>query len=138
MSFSNYTAQAVLNAIFGRTSNFGSLGSEPDKWIALSTTAPDEDGGNVSEPSGDGYDRVETTSGDWNDATDADPSVIDNSATITFPEATGSWGEITHFAIFDSQTGGEMLASGSLDTSRTVEDGDEPRFQAGELEVTLT
>src|SRR5690606_40337569 len=98
MSFSNYTAQAVLNSLFGKTSNFGELASRPTIYVALSTADPLEDGSGVAEPAGNGYARAATTPADWNDATLADPSVINNANAIAFPQATGAWGTITHFA----------------------------------------
>ena len=137
MSFSNYTAQALLNSLFGKTSNFGALASRPTIYVALSTADPLEDGSGVAEPTGNGYARVATTPADWNDATLADPSVIDNANAITFPQATGAWGTITHFALYDAAVGGNYLGGGALSTSKAPTTGDTPSFAAGELNVTL-
>lgn len=137
MALSNYTEAALLNALFGRTSDFGSLASAPTIYVALSTADPGSDGSSISEPSGDGYGRVSTASGDWGDASAGNPTTLSNSATITFPQATGSWGTVTYAAFFDASTGGEFLGSGALETSRAVESGDEPRFSTGELTVEL-
>lgn len=137
MSFSNYTAQAVLNSVFGKTSNFGALASAPTIYVALSTTAPAEDGSNVTEPVGNNYARVATAAGDWNAATLADPSLIDNSGVITFNTASGSWGTITHVALYDAVSGGNFLGQGVLGTSKSVATNDTPEFAAGELNITL-
>ena len=52
-----------------------------------------------------GYARVSTAGADWNTATDADPSVVTNANAIEFPTASGSWGTVTHFALYDAATG---------------------------------
>ena len=137
MSFSNYAAQALLNSLFGKTSNYGALGSAPTIHVALFTTAPGEDGTGGTEVSGNGYARVATTAADWAGATDADPSVVTNANAITFPSATGAWGTVTDFGLYDASTGGNMIATGSLTTSKAPTSGDTPKFAANELSASL-
>lgn len=86
-------------------------------YIGLSSTAPNIDGTNVGEPnSAAGYARVELTSlGEPNDG------VVTNELAINFNESTASWGTITHFVIFDAETGGNLLMYGALSTPRSVE-----------------
>jgi hypothetical protein len=88
----------------------------------------------VREPSGNAYARVSTTGADWNTASGG---ALDNANDITFPEATGSWGTITHFALFDAATGGNMLAYGALSTPKIIGSGDTAKFAAGDLDVSL-
>lgn len=135
MSFTNRTAQALLNYLFGNTSNFD---TQPTIHVALSTTAPAEDGTNVTEPSGNGYARVATTSADWAAATLADPSLIDNATILNFPTPSGAgWGTVTHFVLFDALTSGNVIASGALGASRTIVSGDPVSFPIGDLNLTL-
>jgi hypothetical protein len=141
MSLSNYSAQALLNSLFGKTSNFGSLASAPTIYVGLSSTAPNEDGTNVTEPSGGSYARISTTSGDWNAATSADPSVVDNASELTFSQATADWlsgNNLTHAVLYDASSGGNFLGSGALTTAKPVTNGDIAKFAAGELNITLT
>lgn len=86
-------------------------------YIGLSSTAPNIDGTNVGEPnSSAGYARVELTSlGEPNDG------VVTNELAINFNESTASWGTITHFVIYDAETGGNLLMYGALSTPRSVE-----------------
>ena len=63
---------------------------------------------------------------------------MSNAVALEFGEATGSWGTITHFAIYDALTDGNMLGYGSLTSSRAVSDGNVIRFDANELDITLT
>lgn len=140
MSFTNRTAQALLNALFGKTSNFGALASAPTIYVGLSSTTPTEAGANVTEPSSGGYARVATVAGDWNAASLADPSALDNANVITFPVATGDWlsgADLTHAVLFDAATSGNVLASAALAVAKPVMNGDTASFAAGSIDVTL-
>lgn len=137
MSFTNRTAQALLNSLFGKTSNFGTLSSVPDLHLAASTTTPAEDGTNITEPSGNAYARVDVSAGQFNAATSADPSLIENNTTISFPQASGSWGTITHVVLFDALTSGNAVATAALTASKAIGSGDTLQFASGDLEFTL-
>ena len=128
-SFADYWENEILDHIFGKGSY-----TPPTIYVGLSTADPTDDASGLAEPSGNAYARVATVGGDWNVASGG---VIANANDITFPEATGSWGTITHFALFDAATGGNMLAHGALSTSKTIDSGDTGTFAAGDLDVTL-
>lgn len=140
MSFSNYTAKALLNSLFGKTSDFGALASVPDIYVALSSTTPTETGTNVTEPSGGSYARVATVAADWNAATNADPSVVTNANAITFPTASADWvsgSDLTDFALYDAATSGNYLGKGTITVPKPVLNGDPAEFPAGTLSVSL-
>lgn len=137
MPLTNYSHEALLNSLAGNTSNFGALASAPTIYVGLSTSTPTMAGGNITEPAGGAYARVETSTSDWADATDADPSVLSNAEIITFPKATASWGTITHFVLYDAATAGNVLGYGALTTSKAIANTDTARFEAGELDVQL-
>ena len=129
-SFTDHTESLVLNWLF--TTN---TATRPTAWyVGLFTAAPGEAGGGT-EVSGSGYARKATgtitVSGTATTAT--------NSAAIEFdPASGGNWGTITHAAIFDASTGGNMLAYAELTTARTINDGDVFRVPASSLTITLT
>jgi len=100
-------------------------------YVALFTAAPTDAGGGT-EVSGSGYAR--TVMNAW-DIAAAGASA--NTNAITFPEATGSQGTITHFALFDASTLGNMLGWAALTASKAVGTGDTVSFAAGDLDVTL-
>lgn len=140
MSFSNRTAQALLNSLFGKTSNFGALASRPTIYVGLSSTTPAEAGTGVTEPSTGSYARVATAASDWNAATNADPSVVDNASVITFPTATADWlsgANLTYFVLYDASTSGNLLGFGALSSAKPVLNGDTAEFAAGSLDVSL-
>ena len=129
-SFSDYTENLVLNFLF--TTN---TATRPTAWyVGLFTGAPSDTGGGT-EVSGSGYVRkvtgTITVSGTATTAT--------NSAAIEFdPASGGNWGTITHAAIFDAETSGNMLAWAPLTVSRIINDGDVFRIPASSLTITLT
>ena len=86
-------------------------------YIGLSITEPTMSGANVSEPSvSAGYHRVLL-----NSLSEPLNGVVTNNANINFDESTSSWGTVTHFVIYDSEEGGNLLMYGSLSTPRVVE-----------------
>lgn len=129
-SFTDYTENLVLNWLLTTNS-----ATRPTAWyVGLFTAAPSDTGGGT-EVAGSGYARTATgaitVSGTATTAT--------NAAAIEFAAASGgNWGTITHAAIFDASTGGNMIAWSALTTSRTINDGDVFRIPAGSLTVTLT
>jgi len=137
MSFSQYLSQEVLNYIFDKSAT---LDTQPTIHVALSTADPGDTGASISEPVGDNYARVATTSADWNVATDASPSILDNANPITFGEVdpAGDWGLCTHFGLFDALTSGNYLGGSTLGDPKQPTAGDTPRFAAGALDVSLT
>jgi hypothetical protein len=128
-SFADHWENEILDHLFGK-GNY----TPPTIHVGLSTADPGDDGTGLSEPSGSGYARVATSAADWNSASGGS---LDNANAIEFPQATGSWATITHFALFDASTGGNMLAHGSLTQSKAIASGDTARFAAGDLDVSL-
>lgn len=129
-SFTDYTENLVLNWLL--TTN---AATRPTAWyVALFTAAPSDTGGGT-EVSGSAYARVATGTM----TVSGTATTAQNSAAIEFAAASGgNWGTITHAAIMDASTSGNMLAWAPLATSRTINDGDVFRIPAGSLTVTVT
>ena len=127
--FADHWENKILGHVFGKGSY-----TPPTIYVALSTADPLDDASGLAEPTGDGYARVQTSASDWNAA---DGGSLDNAADVTFPEATGSWGTVTHFALFDAADGGNMLAHGALGQSKSVSSSETARFETGALDVSL-
>ena len=99
-------------------------------YAALYTTDPtDADTG--TEVTGGSYARQSVAFGAPTDG------ATDNSADVTFPPATANWGTVTHIALHDSLTGGNMLFHTPLTVNKVVNDGDTFKFNAGDLDVSL-
>ncbi len=58
-------------------------------------------------------------------------------ATVTFPAATANWGTITHVAVLDASTAGNVLFWGAVTTSKTIENGDTFQVSSGNLTISL-
>ena len=127
--FSDYWENKILDHIFGKGSY-----TPPTIYVGLSTADPADDGSGLAEPSGNAYARVQTSVSDWNAAVNGS---LDNTGNITFAQATGNWGTITHFALFDAATAGNMLAYGALSQSKSISESDTARFEAGDLDISL-
>jgi hypothetical protein len=130
-SFSDYTENLVLNYVFTTNSV-----TRPTAWfVGLFTAAPSDSGGGT-EVSGFGYAREATGT---MSVSGTSPTNCTNDDVIEFdPASGGNWGTITHIAIFDASTSGNMLGWAQLTTSRTINDGDVLRIPAGDLDITLT
>lgn len=122
--FSDYLEQAILNHFF-RAQAF----TPPTAiYVSLHTADPGDTGGN--EVTGGGYARQAVT---FNAASGG---TIANAASITW-NATANWGTVTHFAVWDAATAGNMLASGALSASKTVNANDSLTIGAGQLSLSF-
>ena len=127
MSFSNYLETKVLDHVFGATA----YTAPATLYLALHTADPAEDGsGTEVSTSGTAYARTEvafTTSG----------NTTSNTAAVEYATATDDFGTVSHVAVWDASTGGNMLAYAALTSSKTIETGDVFRVPAGDLDITL-
>lgn len=127
-SFSDYLENAILNHIF-KVSAF----TQPTNlYVALFTVAPSDAGGGT-EVSTSGTNYARKVANGW---TTSSAGATENSAAITFNQATASWGTIVAFGIFDSLSGGNLLAWGTV-TNKLIESGDTAEFASGALDITL-
>jgi len=135
MSFSDQLRESLLDQAFGGSGNI----NPATLYIGLSRIEPGFDGSANSEQSGNGYVRVAVVNSDniWG-ATAA--GVKQNNAAITFPEATGSWGLVSHATVWTATTSDGPLAywgSAPLGTSKNIISGDTPNIPVNSLSFTV-
>ena len=128
-SFSNYWENSILNHVFGKSNYF-----LPKVYVGLLSAEPNEDGSSVHKPDYPGYARAATNASGWDDAFEG---YIENVSNITFAMACENWGLITHFALFDAASGGNILACGTLSPSKNIKSGDIPSFAPGDLIIRI-
>jgi hypothetical protein len=58
-------------------------------------------------------------------------------ATVTFDAATASWGTITHIAVMNAVSAGNVLFYGAVTTSKTIDTGDTFQVSSGNLTISL-
>jgi hypothetical protein len=123
---SNYLENALINVTLRATA----YTAPTTIYVALYTSDP-TDANTGTEVSGGSYARTSVTF--------AAPSngVTTNSADVTFPTATASWGTVGWIGILDASTAGNLLYHTPLDTSKTINTGDIFKIASGNLSVTL-
>ena len=124
--FSNYFEDKIIDHMLRNQS----YTPPTTVYVALFTT-PTTDAGGGTEVSGGSYARQAVT------LSAAAGGASENSADVTFPQATADWGTITHLALMDALTGGNMLMHTPLDDSKLVNNGDTFKINAGDLDVTV-
>ena len=125
-AMSNYLENALINATLRNTS----YTSPSTVYVALFTSDP-TDAGSGTECSGSGYARQSATF-----SAPSNGSASTN-ADVSFPQATGAWGTITHFGIFDASSSGNLLYHGALTASKTIASGDLLKITSTNFTVTL-
>ena len=132
-AMTDYLEGEIIKHIF-RTGSF----TKPSVLaVGLFTAAPSDAGGGT-EVTGGSYARATLNPLDANWAAPAGGNgVTSNSSTITFTTPTANWGSVTHFAVFDAASAGNMLFWGSLTVSKTINSGDTVTFPAGSLTFTF-
>lgn len=131
--FSDYFEAAILNWFRGTTFPVAT-GSV---YASLHTAATADDG-TGTEVSGNAYARqaLSKAAGTW--TAPAAAGVITNVAAVTFPAATpATWGTVTHGALFDALTTGNMVMHGALGASKTVGVNDVFQYAIGALSITV-
>lgn len=115
-------------------------------YVGLLTSAPSDTGGGT-EVSGGSYARVAVSSSlaNWAGTQSAGSSTASsgtggqtsNNNAITFPTPAATWGNVTHFGIYDAATGGNLLFWGALTIAKTINQSDTVTFPAASLAITF-
>ncbi len=125
-ALSNYLENAVLNHVLRNTAY-----TQPASLhVGLFTAAPSDTGGGT-EVTGGAYARQAATFGAASNGSSS------NTADLTFPVATASWGTVSHLAIFDAATGGNLLWHGALSESKAIATNDQFKITTGNLTLSL-
>jgi hypothetical protein len=124
-AMSDYLENEILDHILAT----GSYTAPTAVYVGLSTASFADDNSGT-ELSGSGYARVAATFGA------AASGTASNSAAIEFPAATGSWGTVSHFGIFDASTSGNLLIHGAFTASKVIASGDILKISTGDLDIS--
>lgn len=123
---SNYLEDKLLDHVLRNVS----YTSPTTVYVGLYTSDPQDDNSGT-EVSGGSYARqilnVTTASG----------GVVTSDADVTFPQATGNWGTITHIGLLDALSSGNLLMHTPLTTSKLIETGDILKIPVGNLTAEL-
>lgn len=142
-AMSDYLENALTDLIFR-----GQAFTAPaNLYVALYTDATSDAGGGT-EVTGGSYARVAmaTSLANWSGTQSAGSTIASsgtggassNNIALTFPAPTADWGTVTHFAILDAASGGNLLFHGALSAPALIENGNPaPSFSAAALGVTF-
>tara|TARA_Y100000114_G_C11582062_1_gene241562 strand:+ start:201 stop:587 length:387 start_codon:yes stop_codon:yes gene_type:complete len=124
-AMSDYLELKFLDHFTGTAST-----SSPSAVYLALATATFNDDASGTELSGNNYSRQAITFGS------ASSGSISNNAAVEFPAATGNQGTISHFAIFDAASSGNMLFHGAFASGKLIESGDILKVAVGSLTIT--
>lgn len=124
---SDYLENKILDHILGNTAY-----SAPANIYFALMTAPPTDAGGGTEVTGGSYARVGLTNNTTN-FPNASAGSKSNGVDVSFPTATASWGSVTHVAVYDASSAGNLLFWAPLTAPVTVPNGGSLLFAAGQL-----
>lgn len=124
-AMSDYLENEILDHILGT----GAYTMPTTVYVGLSTGSFNDDNSGT-ELTGNGYARVAITFGA------AASGTASNNAAVEFSAATGSWGTVSHFGLFDASTAGNLLIHGALTASKVIESGDILKIAIGDMDIT--
>lgn len=104
-------------------------------YIALSTTPISSNGAGMTEPNDPNYSRIMILNNDIN-FTVSSGGVIKNSTEWRFPMSTKAWSPVTHWAIMDSLSGGNMLYYDAVTAPINVDVHQELYFNPNSIVIT--
>lgn len=144
MGMTNYMESGVLNHLL----RSATLSKPTTIAIGLTSIVPGETatGGDCNEVANAGsYARVDVgapTDGDWDFVDQNGPGAsghTQNTAAITFPQATANWGMVSGVVITDNATygAGNVLFYAPLTSPRDIKNNDQFQFSAGDLDIYL-
>lgn len=132
---SNYTENNHINAMLRGVA----YPLPTTTYLSLHTANPGETGGNeVSTADWPAYVRKDAADGGaiatgWTAASDGTST---NAKQVLYPSHNGASAiTITHWAVYDAATGGNLLCYAALNTPRTLQPGDVFVFDVGSLTV---
>jgi hypothetical protein len=127
---SDYLENKLLDHVLGNTT----FTQPADVYLALFTAVTGLETNNPTSEvtsSGTDYARQTVTFAAAVDGT------AETDATVTFPVATATYGTVTHVAIMDAATAGNVLFYGALNSSKLIEENDQFVVTAGNLTITM-
>lgn len=126
-ALSTYMLDALLDHLF----NITPYTPATHLYIALSTADFTVNGSGAAEPSGNNYARKQFDT--WHRTT----NVTSNNGLVSFNKASGSWGTIGYYAIFDALTNGNMIAYGTISDPQAVVANQTAQFVTDDFTFTM-
>ena len=106
-------------------------------YVGLLTAAPGEAAAGTEVASG-GYARVAVANSavQWS-APVGGNGTTSNVNAVAFPTPAAGWGLVSHFAVYDAASAGNLLWYSALTAAKTINSGDTVSFAAGTLSLQI-
>jgi hypothetical protein len=131
-SLSDVVEKEFLDHVLG----VGSWTTPPNVFLALFVGDPLDTGAGGAEVGGGiGYVRKDI---EFEVAGTTTVRQINNDGLVQYDAATGSWGTVSHWALYTLASGGVFLAHGTLDSSKLISTGNTPSVAIGEVNITVS
>lgn len=131
MYFTNYTENKILNTFLGVS--FVGVSST---YLELLTSQPSDDGSGATPVAYSGYTRQPVA---FSVPASMSGNIgFQNSAEVVFPQADADSGTVTWVAVYDSESGGNMLFYAPLNTPKVIKSGTAPVIRVGEAKFWIT
>jgi hypothetical protein len=127
--FSNATRRAILDCYFNQTN----ITAPTAIYLALFSTAHNDDGTGGTELTGNGYARVDVTAA----FSAASGNAVTNSAAVDFPTASGAWAAANGWALMSASSGGTYIL-GAACSLPALASGEFHRIPAGDIDFSIT
>lgn len=124
-AMSDYLENKVLDHVLGTTAY-----TMPSTVYLGLSTASFNDNNSGTELAGNNYSRVSVS------FSTAASGTTSNDSALEFSAATGSWGTVSHWGVFDASSSGNLLIHGSFNSSKAIATGDIVRVVAGDIDIT--
>ena len=124
-AMSDYLELKFLEHVTGTAST-----SAPSAVYLGLATASLQDDASGTELTGNNYSRKAIT------FASASSGSIASNANVEFDPATGSWGDVSHWGIFDASSSGNLLFHGSFTSAKTIASGDILKVASGSLTIS--
>ncbi len=139
MALSEECKSTILKAMTGQA-NYATIASTCFIGLLKNITASGDTVSFVEPETANGYGRTQigqyqNSAGFLMGAPKA--GKITNSQIVYLPEATADWGTVTHFALFNSATGGKPFLWGALSDPVNIPSGYVPLFRVGKLSISI-
>ena len=128
MAFSNYLEDEITGWINGTTFD----AAPTSTFVQLYSQDPTEAG----SATGALYSRVAVAAGGWTRVTNS-TATLANTTAITITSSASSAATASHVGVFDTSASGNMLFYGALAASKIIASGDEVKFNASALVLTV-
>lgn len=126
-SLSDYAEELFLNHIFNTSQ------TAPSAWyLALYTATPSDAGGGTECTVANGYIRKAI------DFSAASSRTITQNGAVNFNTASGSWGTVTNWGIFDAESAGNLLAWGDFNAGKAIGNGNTPSVADASIVITVS